>query len=150
MYEELMREAIREAEKAFNKDEIPVGAVIVRDNQIISKAHNNVEKLNNPFGHAEIIALQEAAKILNTPNLSGCELVVTLEPCAMCAGALINAKIKRLIFGAVNHKYGAVITHIKLLDISTFNHKVEVVYPILPDECAEIISQFFKNKRNKE
>ncbi len=147
MYSQFMKEALKEARKAFDEDEIPVGAVVIKDKEIISRAHNRVEALKDPSAHAEILALKNAAEILNTPNLSGTELIVTLEPCVMCCGAMINAKIKTLIYGAENIKYGAVKTHTKLLDIQTFNHNVSVIHSVLKDECAALLTEFFRKKR---
>ena len=149
MSEKLMREALIEAKKAFLEGEVPVGALVVKDGNIIAKAYNKVESLKDPTAHAEILALREAGIILNTPNLSGCELVVTLEPCAMCAGALIVAKITTLIFGAMNKNFGAVKTHTSLLDLDSFNHKVKVIPSVLEEETSQILSDFFEKMRNK-
>lgn len=148
-YEELMRAALAEAEKAFAEDEIPVGAIVVLNGKIISCEHNMVESMKDPSAHAEILALRKAASILGAPNLSGAELIVTLEPCAMCAGALIASKITRLIFGCRNEKYGAVVTNISLFDIPAFNHHPEYKYPILEKECSEILSKYFRKKRKQ-
>lgn len=141
-----MKAAILEAKKAFLEDEVPVGAVIVKDDKIIAKAHNKCEKMGDPTCHAELIAIKKALKKLNTSRLKGCQLYVTLEPCPMCAGAIIHARIDEVIFGAFDLKGGAVSSKTDLFN-KGFNHTPTVYEGILEKECAEILSDFFKTKR---
>ena len=131
---------------AFLEDEVPVGAVIVKDDKIIAKAHNKCEKNGDPTCHAELIAIKKALKKLNTSRLKGCQLYVTLEPCPMCAGAIIHARIDEVIFGAFDLKGGAVSSKTDLFNRG-FNHIPTVYEGILEKECAEILSDFFKTKR---
>ena len=141
-----MKEAIKEAKKAFLKNEVPVGAVVVKNGEIISKAHNLCEKNGNPTQHAEILAINKALKKLNTNRLNGCELYVTLEPCPMCAGAIINARLDEVIFGAFDLKGGAVSSKVDLFN-KGFNHKPVVFEGILEKECSMLLTEFFKDKR---
>jgi tRNA(adenine34) deaminase len=142
-----MREAIKEAEKSFIKDEVPVGAVIVYGNKIIARAHNLIKTKKDPTAHAEILAIKKATKKLNNERLPDSSLYVTIEPCAMCAGAIILARIKNLIFGAYDPKTGACGSVFKIINNKKNNHKVNVVSGILKNECAEMIKKFFINKR---
>ena len=142
-----MQEALKEAKKAYNKKEIPVGAVIVKDNKIIARAHNVKEEKNDTTKHAEIIAIQKASKKLNSWRLVDCEMYVTLEPCSMCAGALINSRIKKVYVGAMDTKTGACGSVLNLLEDYTFNHKVEIEKGILQEKCTEILQEFFKELR---
>lgn len=146
-----MREALREAKKAYDIEEVPVGAVIVKDNKIIAKAHNQKETKSNACSHAEILAIQKACKKMNSWRLIDCEMYVTLEPCPMCAGALINSRIKRLYIGTEDAKTGACGSVLNLLEDYKFNHQVEVERNILKDDCEKILKDFFKilRKRNK-
>ncbi len=139
--------AIEQAQIAAEKGEVPVGAVITYNNEIIAKTHNQVERLNDPTAHAEILAIKEASQILNNKTLAGCTLFVTLEPCSMCSGAIVLAKIDTLVFGASDIKTGAsgsiyCITHDERL-----NHQVNIIQGIRENECSEILINFFKNKR---
>lgn len=149
MNEEYMRIALKEAQKAYKQDEVPVGVVIVKNNEIISKAHNIKEKTNNPCGHAEILAIEKATKKINDWRLENCEMYVTLEPCMMCAGAIIQARIKKIYIGAFDDKNGAIVSKLKAFDDYTFNHKVEYETRILEKECSEIVKEFFKNLRKR-
>ena len=142
-----MEEALREAQKALHKKEIPVGAVIVKDGQIISRAHNLKETLNDPTAHAEIIAIREASRVLANWRLEGCNLYVTLEPCPMCAGAINQARIDRLIYGAMDLKTGACGSLFNLTGDLRLNHKVEVVAGIMEEECKLLLKTFFEDKR---
>ena len=142
-----MKEALREAEKALQKNEVPVGAVIVRDGQIISRAHNLKETLKDPTAHAEILAIREACRILANWRLEGCHLYVTLEPCPMCAGAISQARIDRLIYGAMDLKTGACGSLFNLTGDLRLNHKVEVVAGIMEEECKLLLKTFFEDKR---
>lgn len=143
-----MKVALKLAKKGSNKGEIPIGAVVVRDGKIISKAHNMREKSNLATGHAEIIAIEKANKAIKSWRLDSCTLYVTIEPCPMCAGAIIQSRIKKVIYGAKDIKSGAHESITNLFDLP-FNHKVKVEYGIMEKECGEIITNFFKDKRKK-
>lgn len=145
--EKFMKEALKEAKKAYDKLEVPVGAVIVKDGKIISRAHNLKETKFDTTKHAEILAIQKASKKLNSWRLLDCEMYVTLEPCSMCAGAVINSRIKKVYIGASDEKTGAVGSVFNLFDDYTFNHKVEYEKGIMNDECEEILKDFFKTLR---
>ena len=145
-----MKQALIEARKAYEKEEIPVGAIIVRDNKIIAKAHNIKEEKNDTTKHAEIIAIQKASKKLGSWRLIDCEMYVTLEPCAMCAGALIQSRIKKVYIGTMDLKTGACGSVLNLLEDYTFNHKVEIEKGIMQQECEKILKDFFKMLRNKK
>ena len=147
MEEKFMKEALKEAKKAYDKLEVPVGAVIVKDGKIIARAHNLKETKFDTTKHAEILAIQKASKKLNSWRLLDCEMYVTLEPCSMCAGALINSRIKKVYIGAIDEKTGAVGSVFNLLDDYTFNHKVEYEKGVLQDECENILKEFFKELR---
>ena len=150
MKEKFMKEALKEAKKAYEKDEIPVGAVIVKDNKIIARAHNLKEGKNNAICHAEILAIQKACKKLGSWRLLDCEMYVTLEPCSMCAGALINSRIKKIYIGTSDEKTGACGSNLILLKDFKFNHNVEIEQYILKDECEKILKDFFKNLRERK
>ena len=143
-----MKQALKEAKKAYEKKEIPVGAVIVKDNKIIARAHNMKETKKDTTKHAEIIPLQKASKKLNTWRLNDCEMYVTLEPCTMCAGAIINARIKKIYIGTMDEKTGACGSVLNVLKDYKFNHIVEYETGILQKECKQIIQDFFKELRN--
>ena len=147
MEEKFMKEALKEAKKAYDKLEVPVGAVIVKDGKIIARAHNLKETKFDTTKHAEILAIQKASKKLNSWRLIDCEMYVTLEPCSMCAGALINSRIKKVYIGASDQKTGAVGSVFNLLEDYTFNHKVEYKKGVLQDECESILKEFFKGLR---
>ena len=147
MEEKFMKAALKEAKKAYDKLEVPVGAVIVKDGNIIARAHNLKETKFDTTKHAEILAIQKASKKLNSWRLLDCEMYVTLEPCSMCAGALINSRIKKVYIGASDEKTGAVGSVFNLLDDYTFNHKVEYEKGVLQDECESILKDFFKKLR---
>lgn len=150
MEEEFMKQAIKEAKKAYRKEEVPVGAVIVKDGEIIAKAYNLKESKNDTTCHAEILAIKKASKKLNAWRLSECEMYVTLEPCAMCAGALIQSRIKKVYIGARDYKTGACGSVLNLLEDYTFNHKVECERGILQEQCEKILQDFFKELRKKK
>lgn len=145
-----MKQALIEARKAYVKEEIPVGAIIVRDNKIIARAHNIKEEKNDTTKHAEIIAIQKASKKLDSWRLNDCEMYVTLEPCAMCAGALIQSRIKKVYIGTMDLKTGACGSVLNLLEDYTFNHKVEIEKGIMQQECEKILKDFFKMLRSKK
>ena len=143
-----MKEALKEARKAYNKREIPVGAVIVKDNKVIARAHNIKEEKKDTTKHAEIIAIQKASKKLDSWRLMDCEMYVTLEPCSMCAGALIQSRIKKIYIGTMDTKTGACGSVLNLLEDYSFNHKVEIEKNIMQEECERILKDFFKMLRN--
>lgn len=145
--EKFMKEALKEAKKAYDKLEVPVGAVIVKDGKVIARAHNLKETKFDTTKHAEILAIQKASKKLNSWRLLDCEMYVTLEPCSMCAGALINSRIKKVFVGTDDEKTGAIGSVFNLLDDYSFNHTVEFEKGILKDECENILKEFFKNLR---
>ena len=143
--EEFMSLAISEAEKARDEDEVPVGAIIVRNGEVIARAYNTREYGKNALYHAEIKAIDEACKVLGGWRLVGCTMYVTLEPCPMCAGAIINARIERVVYGAPDHKAGAFGTMINLTDYPLF--KPQITSGVMQEECAKMLSDFFKAKR---
>ena len=143
-----MKEALKEAKKAYKKEEIPVGAIIVKNGEIIAKAHNLKETKNLATAHAEILAIQKAAKKLGTWRLSDCEMYITLEPCTMCMGAIILSRIKKIYIGAMDEKTGACGSFIDLQKYK-YNHKVEIEIGIMKEECENIIKKFFKELRQK-
>ena len=147
MQKKFMEEAILEAKKALEKGEVPVGAVIVKDDKIIARGHNLKETMKNSILHAEILAIEEASKVLDSWRLNDCEMYVTLEPCPMCAGAIINSRIKKLYIGAMDETMGACGTALNLLDNYKFNHIVQTEKYILKDECEDLLEEFFKNLR---
>lgn len=150
MQEEFMKIALNEAKKAYNKGEIPVGAVIVKDDKVIAKAHNLKELKKDTTKHAEILAIQKASKKLDSWRLENCEMYVTLEPCSMCAGALIQARIKKVYIGAMDYKTGACGSVLNLLGDYKFNHIVEIEKGVLSEECENIIKDFFKELRQSK
>ncbi len=147
MEEKFMKIALKEAKKAYDKLEIPVGAIIVKDGKVIAKAHNLKETKLDTTKHAEILAIQKASKKLESWRLLDCEMYVTLEPCSMCAGAIINARISKLYIGALDEKTGAAGSVLNLFEDYTFNHKVEVQKEIMRAECEKILKDFFKMLR---
>ena len=145
-----MKEALKEAKKAYDKLEVPVGAVIVKDGKIIARAHNQKETKFDTTKHAEILAIQKASKKLNSWRLIDCEMYVTLEPCSMCAGALINSRVKKVYIGAKDEKTGAVGSVLNLLEDYKFNHIVEVEKGILQEDCENLLKDFFKMLRKSK
>ncbi len=144
-----MREALAEARKACARGEVPVGAVVVRDGEIIGRGHNLRETLMDSSAHAEMLALREAAQKTGDWRLTGCTVYVTIEPCPMCAGALVQFRVSRLVYGAKDPKAGAVDSVVDLVRNPRFNHQVEVVSGVLEEECRSIIQRFFKDLREK-
>ena len=144
-----MKEALREAQKAFDEDEVPVGAVVVYEGMVIARAHNQVERLKDPTAHAEMIALTSAANYLGTKWLSGADLYVTIEPCSMCAGALVLSRINCVYFGACDPKTGACGSVLNITSHKKLNHRVKIKHGILKEECAHLLKEFFKSKRNQ-
>ena len=146
---EYMKEALKEAELAKLEDEVPIGCVIVKDDQIIARSHNQRDKTNNPLGHAETLAIKKASEVVGDWQLVDCTLYVTIEPCIMCAGAIIQSRIKKVVYGAPEYKGGAFGSSINILEANNINHHPEVIKGVLEEECSSIIKDYFKNKRNK-
>ena len=144
-----MREALRQAKLAFDADEVPVGAVVVCKNRIVARAHNQVEMPKDPTAHAEIIAITQAANTLSSKWLNDCKLYVTIEPCSMCAGALVLARVKVLYFGAKDPKAGACGSCLNIVNHEALNHRLDVVDGICAQECGKLMSDFFKKKRTE-
>ncbi|MGM0369326.1 MAG: tRNA adenosine(34) deaminase TadA [Bacillota bacterium] len=145
--QQYMKLAIEEANKAFDKEEVPIGAVIVREGEIIAKAHNLKESRQDPTAHAEILAIRQAVAKLGGWRLLDCTLYVTIEPCAMCAGALVESRLERLVFGAAEPKSGAAGSLFNLVNNDRLNHRVEVEKNILADECRGLMQDFFVKLR---
>jgi tRNA(adenine34) deaminase len=149
-HEHFMRLALKEARSAAAADEVPVGAVLVAPGgAIVAQAHDERNATADPTAHAEILALRRGAPELGDWRLEDCDLYVTLEPCPMCAGALVLARIRRVIYGALSPKSGAVESHTRLLDVETFNHRVRSTGGILADECGRVLSTYFREKRRQ-
>ncbi len=144
-----MYAALQEAMKAFEEDEVPVGAVIVQNNKIISRGYNQVEKLKDATAHAEMIAITSAANRLGTWRLNECSLYVTIEPCIMCTGAIINSRIKEIYFGAHDTKFGACGSIYNIPEENKTNHHLKVYSSLLADECSNLMKEFFEKLRNK-
>ena len=142
-----MREALRQAQKAYTADEVPVGAVVVREDKIIGRAHNQVELLKDATAHAEMLALTQAEAAVGDWRLIDCDLYVTKEPCAMCAGALVHTRIRRVIFGCADPVAGAAGSIMDLLHTQSLNHRCEITSGILQKECAAILQDFFRKRR---
>ena len=142
-----MNEAIKQAKRAFKKDEVPVGAVIVKNNKIIAKAYNLKETKKSAIYHAEIIALKKASRKLKNWNLTGCSIIITKEPCLMCYGAIMSARLDNIYFGAYDKKYGMEVSKYNELNEKGFNHKAFIKGGIKEQECSKILSDFFKVKR---
>lgn len=145
-----MKKALEEAAKAYSTYEVPVGAVIVHKDKIIGRGYNKRERLKDPTAHAEIIAIKEASEYLNAWRLIDCTLYVTLEPCAMCAGAIVNSRIDRVVIGTIDPKRGCCGTVEDLTNHPKFNHRSEVMFGVLEKECSNIISKFFKELRKSK
>jgi len=141
--------ALKEAEAAFKEDEVPVGAVIVHEGKVIARGHNQVERLKDPTAHAEIIALTSATNLLGTKWLNGASVYVTIEPCSMCAGALVLARVKNIYFGAKDPKTGACGSVFNIAGNKKLNHRIEVRSGILEEECGQFLKEFFRKKRVK-
>ena len=144
-----MQEALREAAIAFEEDEVPVGAVVVHESRVIARGRNQIERLKDPTAHAEMLALTSATNFLGTKWLNECSLYVTIEPCSMCAGALVLARIKSLYFGAKDPKTGACGSVFNIVDSAKLNHRIKVSSGILEEDCAVLLKEFFKKKRSK-
>ncbi len=145
-----MNIALNEAKKAYNELEVPVGAIIVKNGKIIAKAYNEKEKKHDTTKHAEILAIQKASKKLKNWRLYDCDMYVTLEPCSMCAGALIQARLRKVYIGAMDEKTGSCGSVLNLLEDYKFNHKVDIEYGVCKKECENILKDFFKNLRKNK
>jgi tRNA(adenine34) deaminase len=145
--EQFMQLALREAEAALAEDEVPVGAVVVHAGRVIASAHNQREQLRDPTAHAEMIAITQAAEALGSWRLERSTLYVTLEPCVMCAGAIVLARLPRVVYGAADPKAGGVASLYRLLDDPRLNHRADVIAGVLSDSCGQILSRFFAGKR---
>lgn len=145
-----MRLALREADRARREQEVPVGAIVVRDGRVIARAYNRPIHLKDPTAHAEVLALRRATRKVGNYRLTGCTLYVTIEPCAMCAGAMVQARLKRVVFGASDPKAGAGGSVLSVLNHPRLNHRVEVTEGVLGEDCAAILKKFFRSKRKKK
>src|SRR5215216_1169586 len=148
--EYFMREALRQAQKAYTADEVPVGAVVVREGKIIGRAHNQVELLKDATAHAEMLALTQAEASVGDCRLTDCDLYVTKEPCAMCAGALVHTRIRRVIFGCADPSAGAAGSIMNLLQMQSLNHQCEITSGVMQHECAAILQEFFRKRRDEQ
>ncbi len=147
MHEDYMRLALEEARAAMGEDEVPIGAVIVLEDRVIAAAHNQRERLHDPTAHAEMIAITQAAAARECWRLDDCVLYATLEPCPMCAGAILQARISTVVYGAADPKAGAVRTLYNLLDDPRLNHRCQIVPGVLAEPCGRILSEFFQQQR---
>lgn len=145
-----MKLALEEAKKAREIGEVPIGAIIVKDEKIIARGYNKREILKSPLAHAEIIAINESSEELDSWRLLDCTMYVTIEPCIMCAGAVVNSRIQRLVIGAMDPKMGACGSVVDLVRNEKFNHSVDLTYGVLGEECSKIIKDFFKDLREKK
>jgi len=149
-HEELMREALKEAQKAFHEGEIPVGAVIAHRGEIIARAHNLREQLGDPTAHAEVLAIREAARVLGGRRLSGCTLYVTLEPCPMCAGAMVMACLNKCYFGARDERQGCCESVYALCSDPAFYHRVPCIGGLMEEEASRLLKDFFRQRREED
>lgn len=150
MDEYFMKEALKEAYKAYEIDEVPIGAVIVRNGEIVGRGYNQKETLKDATLHAEMSAIRDACKTLGGWRLPECTMYVTLEPCSMCAGALINARVEKLIIGAPDYKTGACGSVVNIVQDEKFNHQIDVRFGVLQEECSELLKEFFIKLRNNK
>jgi tRNA(adenine34) deaminase len=148
--ERFMRMALREAERGALEGEVPVGAVVVQEGHVLARAHNRPIHLHDPSAHAEVLALRRAARKLRNYRLEGCELYVTIEPCAMCVGAIVQARLRRIMFGSRDLKAGACGSALRVLNHRKLNHRVDVAGGILAADCALVIQEFFRKRRSLE
>ncbi len=148
--EKYMREAIRQAKKAYALEEVPIGCVIVHEGKIIGRGYNRRTTDKNPLAHAELIAIKKASKKMNDWRLEDCTLYVTLEPCQMCSGAIVQTRTTRVVVGCMNPKAGCAGSVLNLLDVQEFNHQVELTTGVLEEECSSMMKQFFRELRDKQ
>lgn len=144
-----MRKALEQAEIAYELGEVPIGCIIVKDGKIIASSYNLKEEYKDATAHAEILAISEASINLDEWRLSGCTMYVTIEPCVMCAGAIVNSRIDKLVIGSMDEKYGACGSVLNIVENDKLNHKVDVISGIMQEECSSIMKDFFKDLRNK-
>ncbi|SDY87591.1 tRNA-adenosine deaminase [Proteiniborus ethanoligenes] len=144
-----MNIALNQANKAYSIDEVPVGAIIVKDQKIIGTGYNMRETLNDPTAHAEIIAIKKASEALGAWRLMGCTMYVTIEPCAMCAGAIVNSRIERIVIGARDPKMGACGSVMNIVQNPQLNHRADITLGVMENECSRIMKEFFKKLREK-
>lgn len=147
--EKFMRLALGEARRAYREDEAPVGAVVVHQGRVVARAHNRPIHLHDPTAHAEVLALRRAARKLANYRLTSCTLYATIEPCAMCAGAIVHARLARVVFGARDPKAGASGSALTVLNHPALNHRVEITEGVLKDDCASILREFFRHRRRR-
>lgn len=147
--EKYMKEAIRQARKAWKLNEVPIGCVIVKDDQIIARGYNRRNTDKNTLAHAELLAIRKASRIVGDWRLEECTMYITLEPCQMCAGAIVQARIPRVVIGSRNPKAGCAGSILNLLNVPQFNHQVELTEGILEEECSVMLSDFFRELRNR-
>ncbi|MEO0185209.1 MAG: tRNA adenosine(34) deaminase TadA [candidate division WOR-3 bacterium] len=145
-----MAEALKEAQKAFEEDEVPIGAVAVYKNQIIGRGHNRTEALQDPTAHAEILAITAAANSLHSWRLNDVTIYTTIEPCIMCAGALVLARVKKIVFGARDEKFGGCGSVFNVVNEKRLNHRIEIVEDVMKEESLSLMRTFFDNRRNKK
>lgn len=150
MDEKYMREAIKQAKKAYKIKEVPIGCVIVFEDKIIARGYNKRNINKNPLAHAELLAIKKASKVLGDWRLEDCTMYITLEPCQMCAGAIVQSRIKRVVVGSMNPKAGCAGSIINLLEMEQFNHQVEVQRGVLEEECSALLTNFFKELREEK
>lgn len=148
--EAYMREAIKQAKKAYALDEVPIGCVIVYEGKIIARGYNRRNTDKNTLSHAEILAIKKASKKLGDWRLEGCTMYITLEPCQMCAGAIVQARVTRVVIGSMNGKAGCAGSVLNLLEMEEFNHQVQVERGVLEEACSQMLSQFFKELRQRK
>lgn len=149
LHQDWMSMALIQAQRAYEQGEVPIGAIIVHNGQVIAEAHNEKEQRSDPTAHAEVLAIQRATEHLGTWRLTEASLYVTLEPCPMCAGAIVQARLKQLVYGAADLKGGATGSVMNILDYTLWNHRVDVVAGVLEDECSNILKSFFKRLRKE-
>lgn len=147
LHQDWMRLALIQAQMAFEQGEVPIGAVVVHNGRVIAAAHNGKEQRNDPTAHAEVLAIQRAAKVLGSWRLTDAILYVTLEPCPMCAGAIVQSRLKQIVYGCADLKGGATGSVMNVLDYTLWNHQVDIVAGVLEEECSEILKLFFRRLR---
>ena len=145
-----MKEAIKQAKRAYKQDEVPIGCVIVQDGKVIARAYNKRNTKRNPLAHAEIMAINKAAKVTGDWRLEDCVMYITLEPCQMCAGAIVQARIPKVVIGSMNPKAGCAGSILNLLQVQAFNHQVELVKGVMEEECTSMLQEFFKELRDRK
>lgn len=148
--ETFMKQALRQAKKAYDIGDVPIGCVIVHEDKVIARGYNKRNKQKTTLAHAELLAIKKASKVLGDWRLEECTIYVTLEPCQMCAGAIVQARIPKVVIGSMNPKAGCAGSVLNLLEMKEFNHQVDITYGVLQEPCSEILTSFFKELRKKE